>query len=158
MFRIRCLAASGFDRAIVAMRRENGGCETSDSGWIESEDEPGAMEYAFGPGDVSACERLIDTADKDFLKFICVWAHIEAPVQWWAIYAGYFIAQGDVVRKGDKLTRSVMTTYANLRNLLEASREIATNDQRNWETWTALRDKVETEMPEAWLLLAGLGA
>lgn len=155
MFKIRCIAATGFDRAIVAMRREHGGSETGDSRWKDTGCGFGAVEYEYviGPEDKAECARLIQSGDRDFLKFVGVWAHIEAPAQWWAVYGGYFIAQSDVNRKGDTLTRSVFTTYANLRNLIE----VISENSNAWKMQTELV-KVLKELPEYWMILEGLEA
>lgn len=154
MFKIRNIAATGFDRAIVAMRREHGGRELSDSEWWNTCEHCsfGGREFIIGPGDKEECLRLIESADRDFLKFVGVWAHVEAPAQWWAVYSGYFLAHSDVIKKGDTLTRSVFTTYGHLRNLAEVAREGATANGEAWKTWTALRDLLE-ELPENWMIL-----
>lgn len=159
MFEIRNIVAEGFDRAIVAMRREHGGSETGDSRWKDTGYGFNEIEYEYviGPEDKAECSRLIQSADRDFLKFVGVWAHIEAPAQWWAVCGGYFIAQSDVIRKGGLLTRSVFTTYANMRNLVEVARESAAANAESWKRWTALRDMLE-ELPESWMILEGMEA
>lgn len=155
MFEIRNIAAMGFDRAIVAMRRENGGREMSDSEWWNTCDlcSYGGREFRIGPNDTILCANLIENGDRDFMKFIGVWAHIEAPAQWWGVYGGYFTAQSDVNRKGDTLTRSVFTTYANLRNLIE----VVSENSNAWKMQTELV-KVLKELPEYWMILEGLEA
>lgn len=155
MFKIRCIATSGFDRAIVAMRREHGGSEAGDSRWKETGYGFGAFEYEYviGQEDKAECARLIASGDRDFLKFVGVWAHIEAPAQWWAVYGGYFIAQSDVIKKGDTLTRSIFTTYSNLRNLIE----VISEDSNAWKMQAELY-KVLEELPENWMILEGLEA
>lgn len=158
MFEIRNCATMGFDRAMIAMRREHGGREASDSGWSEvklyfdNACEQKIMEYNIGPEDKAECLRRIAVADKSFMHFIGVWAHIEAPSQWWAIYGGYFCAQSDVSRTGDSETRSIFTTYGHLRNLLEVDAEIIDDDSRAFD---GLRGAI-SELPESWMLLDGL--
>lgn len=155
MFKIRNIAAMGFDRVIIAMRREHGGREISDSEWWSDCDmcSRGAKEFIIGHEDKTECLRLIENGDRDFLKFVGVWAHIEAPAQWWAVYGGYFIAQSDVGRKGDTLTRSIFTTYGNLRNLIEVVSEGADN----WKMQAELIKMLE-ELSESWMILEGMEA
>ena len=155
MFKIRNIAATGFDRAIIAMRREHGGREVSDSEWFSDCDfcSMGVKEFIIGYGDKTECARLIQSGDRDFLKFVGVWAHIEAPAQWWGVYGGYFTAQSDVSRKGDTLTRSIFTTYGNLRNLIE----VVSEDSNAWKMQAELYKMLE-ELPESWMILEGLEA
>ena len=158
MFEIRNTATSGFDRAIIAMRRENGGREVSDSEWKEVHglfDMTGIREFVIGEQDKAECIRLIKEGDCDFMKFIAVWAHIEADARWWAVYCGYFTAASVVVRRGDRVTKSVMTTYAGMRNLLEVMRESAGENEEYLKIWAELCDKIE-DLPESWMLLSGL--
>ena len=151
MFDIRNVATTGFDRAIIAMRRERGGRETSDSEWIADADD-GFCLFEIGLGDKAECLRMIEAGNVDFMKFIGLWAHIEADARWWAIYCGYFTAVSEVERHGDRITKSVMTTYANMRNLLEVTHEIATEGGGYWKMWAALHDAVEG-LPESWMIL-----
>lgn len=155
MIDIRNVATTGFDRAIIAMRRDHGGREVSDSEWIADADD-GLCLFEIGEADRAECLHMIKRGDYDFLKYVAIWAHVEAPAEWWAVYGGYFIAQGDVVRKGANVTRSIMTTYANMRNLIETAHENATGSPEEWKAWTALRDAVEKGLPESWALLDGL--
>lgn len=158
MFEIRNSATMGFDRAIIAMRREHGGREASDSAWsevklyFEAADGKRIMEYNIGPEDKAECLRQIAAGDRPFMHFIGVWAHIEAPAQWWAVYGGYFLAHSDVSRTGNSETRSIFTTYGHLRNLLEVDAEII-DDNRAFD---GLREAV-AELPENWMLLEELG-
>ena len=154
MFEIRNVATTGFDRAIVAMRRERGGREVSDSEWKEVcglFDMTGIREFIIGPKDKAECMRLIRAGEAHFLKFAVLWAHIEAPAKWWSVYDGYFIAKSSVERHGDMLTRSVMTTYANLLNLIETVGE-SSND---WKMQGELYDEAE-KLPESWLILPSI--
>lgn len=153
MFDIRNVATEGFDRAINAMRREHGGREASDSGWrpAECEDFERAAEFVIGPDDHAECLRLLKVGDYDFLKFIAVWAHIEAPAEWWAVFGGYFIAQSDVEKKGESVTRSVMTNYGHLRNLMDEHAENADD----WQSWATLINEA-AKLPESWMLLENL--
>lgn len=155
MFEIRNVATGGFDRAIIAMRRENGGREASDSEWIADVDD-GLCLFEIGPNDKAECECFLKAGDYEFMKYITVWAHIEAPAEWWAVYGGYFIAQSNVERDGKNVTRSVMTTYANFRNLIDAAYEVATDRSTDWRAWVALRDMAR-ELPESWLLVSKMG-
>lgn len=150
-FKIRNIAAEGFDRAIVAMRREHGGREMSDSEWHADADD-GCCLFEIGPGDKAECLRLIKLGDCDFMKFIGLWAHIEADARWWAIYCGYFPAASVVERHGDRVTKSVMTTYANMRNLMDAMHEIAAEGGGYWKMWAALCEALEV-LPESWMIL-----
>lgn len=157
MLKIRSFATMGIDRAIIAMRREHGGREVSDSEWQEAElfNDNGTAavyrEFVIGPQDKAECLRLIRAGEAHFLKFVAVWARIEAPAKWWSVYSGYFIAKSDVERHGDMLTRSVMTTYANLLNLIETVEE-SSND---WKMQGELYDEVE-KLPESWLILPSI--
>lgn len=159
MFKIRCVATTGFDRAIVAMRREHGGREVSDSAWdcFNGMFDQVIQEFYVGSEDRAECSRLIENGDRDFLKFVGLWAHIEAPAQWWAVYGGYFIAQSDVVKKGDMLTRSVFTTYGHLRNLIEVARKTGKAWEGLGKTWEGL-GKTLGDLPESWMILEGLEA
>ena len=154
MFEIRNAATSGFDRAIIAMRRERGGREVSDSEWKEVHglfDMMGIREFTIGPKDKAECMWMLKAGDYDFLKYIATWAHVEAPAEWWAAFGGYFIAQSDVVRNGATVTRSVMTNYAHLRNLMENTVE----NVDDWREWAAIAKALE-ELPESWMLLENL--
>lgn len=157
MFEIRNSATIGFDRAMIAMRREHGGREASDSGWsevklyFEAADGKRIMEYNIGPEDKAECLRQIAAGYRPFMYFVGVWAHIEAPAEWWSVYGGYFPACSDVSRTADSETRSVLTTYGHLRNLLEVDAEII-DDHR---AWAGLREAVAV-LPESWMLLDGL--
>ena len=153
MFEIRNVTVEGFDRMITAMRRDRGGNEASDSEW-KFDEAVGGCCYEIGPEDKTVCLRAIKAGYRPFMNFIGVWAHIEAPTEWWAICSGYFIAMQGVKRKGDSVTRSVFTSYGHLRNLLENSAENV--DGLYCREWDALREAV-AELPESWLLLDGLG-
>lgn len=151
MFEIRNIAAEGFDRAIIAMRRDRGGREASDSEWT-FDAEAGGCFYEIGPKDKAECLRVIEKGYRPFMNFIGVWAHVKAPAEWWTVCSGFFIACNGVGRRGDSVTRSVFTSYGHLRNLLE----IIAEDAEDWQTWGAgLREAVE-DLPESWLLLEGL--
>lgn len=155
MFKIQNFATHGFDRAIIAMRRERGGRETSDSEWREVcglFDMTGIREFIIGPQDKDECLRLIKLGECDFMKFIGLWAHIEADARWWSIYGGYFPAASVVVRHGDRVMKSIMTTYANMRNLMESMQEITRKGGKYWEMWAALHDAFEA-LPESWMIL-----
>lgn len=117
MFDIQYIATTEFERAISAMRRENGGCEVCDSYWIYSPATGGCF-YEIGEGDKAECLRLLKKGDSAFMDFIGVWAHIEAPAQWWESYGDYFIAQSNVKQHGEQMTRSIFATYGNLRRLI----------------------------------------
>lgn len=153
MFDIRNAATSGFDRAINAMRRGRGERAASDSYWMVGEfftaDGESWSEFAIGPDDKDECEKLIESGDRDFMKFIGVWAHIKAPAEWWAVCGGYFIAQSDAERDGESLTRSVFTTYGHLRSLTE----IAAENADDWQAWSGLCRALEV-LPESWMIIS----
>lgn len=154
MIDIRNVATSGFDRAIIAMRRDHGGREASDSEWIADADD-GLCLFEIGEADRAECLHMIKRGDYDFLKYVAIWAHIEAPAEWWAVYGGYFIARGHVMREDRNKTCSIMTTYANMRNLIETAHHIAVYDAKSWKAWVELRNAVEG-LPESWALLGEL--
>lgn len=152
MIELRNFATSGFDRAIIAMRRAHGGREASDSAWAtrwapDWNRDGSAYEFVIGERDIEECKRSIKAGNTDFLKYVVLWAHVEAPVQWWSVYGGYFIVQSNVARNGDMLTRSVMTTYANMHNLIETLEETA----EGLETKNKLLHAVAS-LPECWMI------
>lgn len=153
MFDIRNVATSGFDRAIIAMRRENGGREASDSEWKEVHglfDMTGIREFVIGPEDKKECLRLFKDGDYTFLNFAVVWLHLEADVRWWTVYGGSFIAASEVESRGDRVTKSVMTTYGRLHELMACTQP---GKDEDWNSWAALRYELE-KLPESWMIFS----
>ena len=159
MFKIRNVAAEGFDRAIIAMRRENVGREASDSEWRDVEifadnaHELAFKEFEIGPEDKAECLKEIKAGRIWFTAYAVVWMHIEAPAEWWRENDAYFDASSVVERKGDVETKSVVTTYEDLLMMVEDM--LPTVGGKGWEEFNEICRELE-ELPESWLILGGL--
>ena len=158
MFDIKNIAAGGFDRAIIAMRRENGGREASDSEWqdVDSIGSAGQeltlKEFVIGPEDKEKCLQEIKAGRTAFLEFAVVWMHIEAPAAWWKENKQHFVARSHVKRKGENVKKSVMTTYAELHRLAES---MLPGKGDNWADFIEMTKALEA-LPECWMILDGL--
>lgn len=148
MFNIRNVATSGFDRAIVAMRRENGGREVSDSYWTPVEDEQYCT-FAIGEKDAEECERMIKCGAYNFMKFVVVWMHLEADARWWGMHCERFLVTSEIARRGDRVTQSVMTTYAELRKLAEM---MYPDKDQDWKEFVELCAAFYN-LPESWMII-----